>query len=347
MADQITRALRAEGAAVDFLPINPKPPGVLALAEKVKVLRTAVVSAFYCASLIRRLPHYDVIHLFSASYFSFLIAQMPAILIARLYRKPVILNYRSGEARDHLTRATPFVHGLIGMCRRIVVPSGYLVEVFAEFGFHAEAIANVVDPTEFRPRERATAHPRVLVPRTLDPLYDVGCAIRAFEIVKERCPAAELTILGDGAEEKRLRQLVADLALRDVNFAGRVPRAEIGAVYDRHDILLNTSAVDNMPVSLLEGFAAGLPIVSTDAGGIPFIIRDGENGYLVAVGDHAEAAERVLALIEDADDLKRLSRASLEEAKRYRWDGIGRQWRALYAEVAGSRGAMGSSGRTA
>ena len=168
MADQLLRCMRRDGLCVDFLPIDPKPPGPLALAERVKGLRTAVVSSFYLASLLARVRRYDVVHLFSASYLSFLIAQMPAILVARMVGKPVILNYRSGEAEDHLAHASRLVFALLRMCRCIVVPSRFLVDVFARFGFDAEAIPNTVDAKQFPHRvrtllqtaDRRTAHAR-------------------------------------------------------------------------------------------------------------------------------------------------------------------------------------------
>jgi glycosyltransferase involved in cell wall biosynthesis len=342
MADRLVRWLGKDGVDLGFLPINPTPPGPLAVAEKIKFLQTAVVSAIYCLSLMRRVRCYDLVHLFSASHGSFLISQMPAILIARLYGKPVILNYRSGEARDHLARAGRVVFGLLRMCVRIVVPSAYLVGVFAEFALEAEAIANVVDSTELRARERCNAQPRLIVPRTLEAHYDVSCAIRAFHLVKQRCPDATLTILGEGSEEAKLRDLADELQLRDIYFAGRIARSEIGQCYDQHDILLNTSCVDNMPVSLLEGFAAGLPIVTTDAGGIPFLVRDRDNGHLVPVGDYRALAERVLELVEGPGEMKRFSGASLAESRRYSWGEVGSQWRDLYAQVARAQTASGA-----
>ena len=105
-------------------------------------------------------------------------------------------------------------------------------------------------------------------------------------------------------------------------------------------MLVNTSSIDNMPVSLLEGFAAGLPIVSTDAGGIPFIVSDGENGRLAPIDDDAAIAEHVLALVRQPEEVLRLSRAGADEARKYRWPQVARQWLALYARVVREHGAQ-------
>src|SRR5262245_58736790 len=87
---------------VSFLPHNPRLPGPLRLLQLIKYVRTIVTSLIYCLALALRIPKHDVIHIFSASYFSFLLAPTPAILIAKLFGKKAILNYHSGEAEDHL-----------------------------------------------------------------------------------------------------------------------------------------------------------------------------------------------------------------------------------------------------
>ena len=333
MADRMVRAMRQDGIRIDFLPINPRPPRGFRWTERVKGLRTLVISLFYIGSLIRRVPKYDVVHLFSASYLSFIISQTPAILITKLFRKPLVLNYRSGEAEDHLQRWGRSIFWILRLADQIVTPSGYLVEVFGKFGFDAKPIFNVIDPEAIRYRERTSAHPRIVVPRSLEPLYNAGCAIRAFAIVKARFPQARLTILGDGSQRSELEQLVKELKLQDVRFAGRVERSVIGDFYDRHDILLNTTSIDNMPVSILEGFAAGLPIVTTNAGGIPYLVSDRENGHLVNVDDHVACAERIIELVENPDEVERLSKVGKSEVEKYLWKNVAQQWYGLYLEV--------------
>src|ERR1044071_1201788 len=102
-AARLVDCLREESALeVGFLSINPRLPGALRKLQSVKYLRTVVTSIAYLASLLLRVPRYDVIHIFSASYFSFVLAPTPAILISKIFRKKVLLNYHSGEAEDHL-----------------------------------------------------------------------------------------------------------------------------------------------------------------------------------------------------------------------------------------------------
>jgi len=338
-ADRLLAKMRAEGWRVDLLPINPQPPGIFRFAERVKYVRTLVVSFFYIVSLFRRIPQYDVIHIFSASYFSFIQAPTPAILIARFYGKPSILNYRSGEAEDHFNRWGKIVFPIMYLLDAIVVPSGYLVGVFASFGFAASAIPNVVDEQAIEYRLRESVQPKIIIARALEPLYNIPCAIRAYQLVKEKYPRSELTVLGYGSEEENLRLLVEQKHIAGVTFTGRVERDEIGQAYSAHDVFLNSSSIDNMPVSILEAFAAGLPVVTTDAGGIPFIVTDRVNGQLVEVNDHVALAERIIELIEAPAEVRRLSAQGAEEIKKYRWNTVRAQWRDLYCRTIAAHSA--------
>src|SRR3954468_20409395 len=133
-AVQVTRLLRRlrelDGVEVDFLAVNPRLPGPLRLLQRVKYVRTITTSIAFFTSRLLRVHRYDVIHAFSASYSSYLLAPLPAMIAARLFWKRVVLNYRSGEALDHLARS-PFAVRSMRLAHAIVVPSGYLVEVFA------------------------------------------------------------------------------------------------------------------------------------------------------------------------------------------------------------------------
>src|SRR5205085_5607624 len=144
------------GLRVDFQPINPR---FLSNLQRIKYVRTLVTSLKFIADLLRKVPTYDVVHIFSASYYSFLLSPTPALLISKFFRKKTILNYRSGEARDHLTRWKWTSIPTIKMFDKVITPSGYLVDVFREFDISATSIFNSVDLEQFRFRERKTLSP--------------------------------------------------------------------------------------------------------------------------------------------------------------------------------------------
>src|SRR5205085_1445365 len=180
-AVQVQRLLRRlrelDGFEVDFLPVNPRLPGVLRPLQRVKYVRTIVTSIAYALSLLARVGKYDVIHAFSASYWSYLLAPLPAMVVARLFGKKVVLNYRSGEAEDHLARYS-FARWTMRLAHAIVVPSGYVVEVFGRFGLRAHSILNFVELEGLSYRQREVLRPVVLSNRNLESLYNIACTIR-------------------------------------------------------------------------------------------------------------------------------------------------------------------------
>jgi glycosyltransferase involved in cell wall biosynthesis len=273
---------------------------------------------------------------FSASYFSFFLAPLPAILVARLYGKPVLVNYRSGEAPDHLARSR-IARWALARTDLNVVPSSFLHGVFAEFGLKSRVVHNIVDLGEFRHRIREPLRPRLLSTRNLEPLYNVAATLRAFRIVQDRFPDASLTIVGSGSEEGALRSVAEDLQLRNVTFAGRVRHSEIARYYADADIYVQTPNIDNMPASVLEAYASGLPVVSTDAGGVPAILTDGVHGLLAPVGDHAAIAAQVLRLLEERGLAARLCGAGLQSCDSYSWTAVRDQWLSAYRELVARR----------
>ena len=330
-AAELIKRFARDGIKIDFLPINPLLPGFLRWIQQVKYARTMVTWPVYVLSLLWTVPRVDVLHLFSASYFSFLLAPAPAAIIGKLLGKRVILNYHSGEAEDHLRRSLGTITGVLKFVDRVVVPSEYLQQVFRRFGIETDVIPNVVDTEMFRFRDRQIFQPRFLVARSLEPLYNIECVLKAFHLIQNRFPEAMLTVLGSGSQERKLKSLAETLGLQNVRFAGRVDRDAIPQYYAGHDIILNASNVDNMPLFILEAFAAGLPVISTDAGGIPLMIKDRGTGMLVRLNDHESLAKRAIELLEDQGLTKTIVRLAHDEcASRYSWDMIGNKWLKTY-----------------
>ena len=325
---------REEGLEIRMQPINPRLPGVLHRLQKIKYLRTVVTSIAYCAQLLWRVPRYDVLHIFSASYFSFVLAPTPAILAARLYGKRAVLNYRSGEAEDHLRKWRRTALPTIGLVDEIVAPSGYLVDVFAQFGFRARSIFNIVETERFRFRERAPLRPVFFSNRNFEPLYNVECTLRAFHLVQQRYADARMVVAGDGSQRSRLEALARELQLRNVEFIGRVEPARMPELYDAADIYLNSPNIDNMPGSIIEAYASGIPVVTTNAGGIPYIVTDGETGLMVERNDYEGMARAGIRLLEDEGLATKIARSAHEECRKYSWKSVRDEWMELYTELA-------------
>jgi glycosyltransferase involved in cell wall biosynthesis len=326
--------LKTPGLEVGFLPMNPRLPGPLGLLQRVKYVRTVVTSVGYWILLLSRVWRFDVVHAFSPSYWAFLLGPVPAILVARAFGRGALLNYHSGEAEDHLRNWRTAVP-LSRLAHRIVVPSGYLQEVFARFGLPAEAIHNFVDASAIPYRERVNLRPVFLSNRNFESHYNVACCVRAFARVQQSVPSASLVVAGYGRERDALEELVRQLDVRNVRFTGRVTPAEMGQLLNEADILLNSPDIDNMPLSLIEAQAAGLPIVSTSTGGIPYIVADGETGLLVPPGDDEALARASLRLLNEPGLALRLARAARQSClEQFTWQAVQDHWVRVYRDLA-------------
>lgn len=328
---------RESDLEIGFVPHNPRLPGILRPLQRIKYVRTVVTTLYYIALLLWRVRQYDIIHIFSASYYSYSLSVIPALFISRLYGKKSILNYRSGEAEDHLETWRTAVP-TIRWASEIVVPSGYLVDVFARHGLRARAIYNIVELDRFSFRERQPLRPIFLTSRLLEPLYNVPCVLRAFAIIQQRYPEATLTIAADGFLRGELEQLARDLKLRNAEFIGFVPFEKMPALYDAADIYLSATNIDNMPSSITESMACGLNVVTTDGGGaIPYIMTNEVTGLIVNRDDHEAMAAAAIRLLNDNECALRLVRNAHESSRKFTWPHIRDEWLKLYRELADTK----------
>ena len=317
---------------VTLVPHDPRLPGLLGWLQRIKYVRTIVTSLAYWSILLARVPRHDIIHTFSASYLSYLLAALPPILVGRLYRKKVILNYRSGEAEDHLIRWPRTALPTMRRAHVVAVSSEYLVEVFGRFGLSAHVVPDIVELDRFHFRERRPLRPVFLTSRLLEPLYNVECVLQAFALIQKRVPDARLIVAGDGSQRRRLEALARELTLCQVEFVGPVPFERMPELYDAADIYLQAPDLDNTPASLLECFASGLPVVTSDAGGIPFILHHEEHGLLVARGDHHALATAALRFLENPDLARRLASQARGICQEYTCPRVRAGWLALYSD---------------
>jgi glycosyltransferase involved in cell wall biosynthesis len=328
-AERLTAGLRAEGHEIVNVPTNPLPH------ESVWRRAPGLRGFLNLALFVRLLPAVravDCVHVFSNSYLSFFLFTAPAVLAARLWRRRLVLHYHGGAADAFLERWHRSAGLVLRAADRIVVPSGFLVEVFRRHGIPAVEVPNTIDLDAYPYRPRQPVRPHLLVARHLEPVYNVGCALRAFALVAERQPQALLTVAGDGSERSSLTDLARRLGLGDrVRFVGNVDHSGMLALYAEADVLLNSSRADNQPVSILEAFASGMPVVSTDVGGIPYMVTHGRDGLLAGDDDAEGLARHVMALVDDPALVSRLATEGWRRVQWHAWENVYPLLRALYA----------------
>lgn len=330
---QLAKLLRGEGVTVEILQVNaPYHP---AWIGKIPVLRAFARLIPYLKNLWHLAGRCDLLHIMANSGWSWHLFAAPAIWIAHLRGTPAIVNYRGGEAEAFLNKAAGVVRWSMRRSAQLVVPSGFLQEVFGRFGIQAEIVPNIINLARFSNQVASrTALRHLLVARNLEPIYDNETAIRAFAIVHRRYPDTRLTIAGSGPERKRLGRLAETLTLGTaVNFTGRLPPEAMATLYRDCDIAINPSRVDNMPNSVLEALACALPVVSTNVGGVPYIVKDDHTALLVPAASPEKMADAILRLMEDPQCSARLVTNGLAEIQRYTWEKVWPLWQKVYLDA--------------
>lgn len=339
---QLGELLRAAGARVELLPTNPpyRPAWVAAL----KGLRAAFRLLGHVLALWRQVGRAQVVHVMANSGWSWHLFAAPAVWVAHLRGVPVVVNYRGGEAGPFLARSSTLVRFTMRRSSALVVPSGFLEQVFARHGMASEVVPNIVDTQRFTPlsRDEDRQRKQLLVARNLEALYGNDVALRALVLVRQRHPDVLMLIAGSGPQEAELKALAEQLSVGEaVRFTGRLDRDEMARLLRSSALSVNPTRADNMPNSVLEAMASGTPVVSTNVGGVPYMVKHRETAWLVPPDEPQALADAVLHLLDNPAEAERMAAAALRQAKNNTWPVIAPLWAAVYrrAQLQGGRSA--------
>ena len=280
-------------------------------------------------SLLFRVRKYDMVHIHGCSGYGFL-PIVYGMIVGKLWRRKVIVTYHGGGAEAFFARHPRWVRFWLMKADERVVLSGFLKAIFDKYGISSCIIPNVVELKDDVFVERKVILPKFISMRHLRDLYNIPCILRAFECVQKHVPEAELVLLGDGDKRKELESYVVEHGLKNVCFIGQVPNEKIGDYLQKSDVMLSSPKEDNMPVSLLEAFSAGLLVISSNVGGVPYMVEHGRTGLLFASDDDMAMAEQMLWALSHQDECLQMIRNAKEEVKKYSWEVIGEQIKAIY-----------------
>ncbi len=223
---------------------------------------------------------YDVLHIHGCSDWGML-PIVYGVIAGKMWRKRIIVTYHGGDADKYFAKRGDFARRWLRRADQVIVLNGYLEKVFAKYDIPCIVIPNCITLSE------AQAHsayqwdaPRFISVRHLRELYNIPCILQAFARVKEQVQDASLTILGSGTLQNSLEEYVRDNKLQHVKFVGQVANSEMPKYLAESDIMLSAPRIDNMPVSLLEAMNAGVLVISSRVGGVPFMIEHGRTGLL-------------------------------------------------------------------
>lgn len=265
---------------------------------------------------------YDVLHIHGCSDRGML-PVVYGVIAGKIWRNRIIITYHGGGAEEYFAKHGEFAKRWLCRADKVIVLNGYLEKVFKEYNIPCVVIPNIILlPDIKRTHEWDSKNPKFISVRHLRELYNIPCILRAFQQVQQQIPDASLTILGSGPLLEELQQYVRDNNLKHVTFVGQVPNEEMNRYLAEHDIFLSAPRVDNMPVSVLEAMNAGVLVISSKVGGVPYIINDGCTGLLFEYDDDKKLAQQMLWATGNQEESLKMIEAARKEVKKYSWNHI-------------------------
>lgn len=266
---------------------------------------------------LRKAIHADAILIISSSGLFFYFKAVPALVAGRLYGKPVVLDFVGGAVLDKLRTGNRLLVRALRAFDKVIVPTSVFQAAFEQCGIPCEIIPPIVDVGRFSDHKVLMNSPVLLAAKNLESYSGIDVLIRAFAEVKRKYPEARFMIAGQGQQEAALRRLAETLNLREVEFLGNVEYEKMPALFEQTSLFVHGTKYESFGIVLVEALASGTPIVSTDSGGIPDIIQNGINGFLVAYGDHLAMANRICELFEKKETYVSFVRRGLEDSQQY------------------------------
>ena len=259
----------------------------------------------------------------SAFWFAFFSSQLARIL--NIKYMPIL---HGGNLPDRLEKSPKLCKLLFHSAYKLVSPSGYLKFHFEKFGFqNVIHIPNAITISDYSFKERKTFSPNLIWVRAFAEIYNPKMAIDVFSLVQQKYPTATLTMIGpdkDGSL-KTVQEYAKNLNV-SVHFTGKLSKKEWTTLSEESDIFINTTHFDNMPVSVLEAMALGLPVVSTNVGGLPFLIEDLKTGFLVDDNDAKTMMNSIDIIIQSPEKTNVIVLNAREFAKKNDWEMVKNDW---------------------
>ena len=253
----------------------------------------------------------------------------------RLVNKPYVLTLHGGNLPVFARQWPRRVRNLLHSAAAVTVPSRYLLEQMRQYYDDLRLLPNPLDLGAYFFKLRSVARPRLIWLRAFHELYNPWLALRVVASLVTDFPDIQLTMIGPDKGDGTLQhaqRVARELGLDDrVTLSGPIPKAEVAASLNEGDVFLNTTSVDNVPISVLEAMASGLCIVSTNAGGIPYLLEHERDALLVPPNGMEKMAAAVRRILTDPSVAARLSEAARKKAEQYDWSSILPEWESLLA----------------
>ena len=304
--------------------------GITCVSSKINRLRRLAEIVY---TLVERNRHFDAVVIEVYSGLGFVIADVAGWLCRR-FKLPLIMFLHGGNLPEFIVENSRWTGRVLDRADFLVAPSAFLAEKIAKYGYKIAVIPNVIDLDLYPFRERSRIRPNLVWMRSFHSIYHPEMAIEVLAELRRSMPEATLTMAGvDKGLENKVKEMAQKKGLADaVRFPGFLDAEAKAREFAAADIYLNTNRIDNMPVSVVEACAFGLPVIATSVGGLPYLIEHRKNGFLVPDEDVKAMVEAVKSLLDDPDLTRSISQNARRLAENSAWTKVRSDWQELFEE---------------
>lgn len=270
-----------------------------------------------------------------AFYYSFICAY-----ISQKLGLKHIVYVHGGDFRNRIRKSPQMCNRLFGSASKVICPSGFLYEVVSQSCPKANVgvIFNSIPLEDYQFVERDHESINIFWLRSFHRIYNPNMAVDVLLNLKKLGVEGKLTMVGpdkDSSMSKFLRYAESKGLNTSVTVTGGLSFPEWTKKSKTQSYFINTANFDNMPVSVIEAMALGIPVVSTNVGGVPFIIEDGVNGFMVRKNDAEQMARNIHELSLNRDLYQSISTQARITADKFAWSNVKDSWKALFEELTG------------
>lgn len=280
--------------------------------------------------------NYQVAQVDVFSGLSFLWAEAAATLLS-LLNKPFILTLHGGMlpafSQQHPRRAKK----LLNRASVVTTPSAYLLNEMKPYRSDLVLMHNLIDLSRYAFQQRVLPAPHIVWLRAFAAVYNPSLAAEVVAILQKEFPDIQLTMIGPDKEDGTFQRFQADISrleiVNRVHLLGRIEKIDVPQFLQKGDIFLNTTNVDNAPVSVVEAMACGLCVVSTNVGGIPYLLEHERDSLLVPPDDAQAMADAVRRILTEQGLAGKLSGNGRAKAQEFDGSHSFHQWESLLTSV--------------
>ena len=268
---------------------------------------------------------------------AFIWAEIAVWLLGKI-NKPIVLTLRGGNLPKFSTRWSNRVKKLLNSAYAVSAPSKYLKESMRYYRKDIRLIPNPLNLSSYKFQLRDNPSPQIVWLRAFHSIYNPTLAPRVLALLHKDFPNARLTMIGpdkgDGSLQMTRRKAEELGVSQWVDFPGGIPKTDVPNWLQKKDIFINTTNVDNTPVSVIEAMASGLCVVSTNVGGLPYLLDDGYDALLVPPDNPEKMADAIRKILTQPDLAARLSANARKKAETFDWSVVLPQWEELFLSLS-------------